>query len=158
MIKVTFVLGLACVLATTRDAIAQGSQNYKMFSGYQYSVGNWNATGLLAGDWNMDGNADIVQMAPQTAIFFGDSAGGFGSPTYVTGIVGTSAAGSEDFNNDGTPDLVVGNLVNTLSVVFGVGDGTFINKSDYSIPGQSFSIATADFNLDGSLDFVSADT
>ena len=63
-----------------------------------------------------------------------------------------------DFNGDGVPDLAVANIgdcfescgnISTVSVLLGIGDGTFQAAIDFHVGGGPVSMATADFNGDG---------
>jgi hypothetical protein len=49
-----------------------------------------------------------------------------------------------DFNNDGKPEIVTGNMI-----LIGNGDGTFKPPQNLSVAGSV--VATADFNNDGNL-------
>ncbi|HZJ62095.1 MAG TPA: VCBS repeat-containing protein, partial [Kofleriaceae bacterium] len=60
-----------------------------------------------------------------------------------------------DVNNDGKPDLIVTHQL-SLSVLLGIGDGTFQAKVDYPVGLMPASIAVADLNNDGKLDIVTA--
>lgn len=72
------------------------------------------------------------------------------------------AAGAEpsgvslgDFNGDGKTDLAVANYAsNNISVLLGVGDGTFQPSVQYSVGEHPGSIAVGDFNRDGKLDLA----
>jgi predicted outer membrane repeat protein len=63
-----------------------------------------------------------------------------------------------DFNNDNNLDLVVTNFItgNTISVLLGVGDGTFAAPVSYVSGNQSFYLITGDFNNDNNLDIAMA--
>jgi hypothetical protein len=65
-----------------------------------------------------------------------------------------------DFNNDGIPDLVVGNNQGTqgygISVVLGKGDGRFQNPLNAAKGIGAWAIAVGDFNGDGKLDVAVA--
>jgi hypothetical protein len=64
-----------------------------------------------------------------------------------------------DLNGDGRPDLVVANFgSNTVSVLFGVGDGTFDPKADYGTGNAPSSLAIGDLNGDGRPDLVVANS
>jgi hypothetical protein len=70
-----------------------------------------------------------------------------------------------DFNSDGHQDLAVANssMVQTggsagsISILFGVGNGTFQAPVNLASPGAPFGIVAADFNHDGILDLATAD-
>jgi hypothetical protein len=111
--------------------------------------------GVVAADFDTDGFADVayVRLQPQSQIVlaFGDGTGSF--TRFDTIDVPTGELATGDFNSDGVPDLVSDNQ---LSVLFGVGDGTFAppvqNPHFYEIA----DLQVADMNLDGVLDVVVA--
>jgi len=86
--------------------------------------------------------------------------------TYGTGhgLVVPVAVG--DFNGDGIADLAVVNqiinglqVVNTLGVLLGKGDGTFTaQQTSYSTGGNPESVTVGDFNGDGISDVATTDT
>lgn len=60
-----------------------------------------------------------------------------------------------DFNGDKIPDLAVANYAtNTVAVLLGVGDGTFLSPVAFPVGSEPTSVATGDFNGDGKLDLV----
>jgi len=66
-----------------------------------------------------------------------------------------------DFNHDGHLDLVTANSADgTLSVLLGNGDGTFQagTSSDIRVGNDPVSVAVGDFNHDGNLDLVAANS
>lgn len=64
---------------------------------------------------------------------------------------------SADFNHDGHIDLATANFENnTVSILFGNGDGTFDAPVNYPCDLHPNDIATADFNEDGNADLVTA--
>ena len=64
-----------------------------------------------------------------------------------------------DLNGDGKKDLVAVNQGNdSISVLLGRGDGTFNAAKSYPVADGPFQVAFADFNRDGKVDIVVADT
>ena len=67
-----------------------------------------------------------------------------------------------DFDGDGKLDVVVTcntlNIEGTASVLLGNGDGTLQSHLDYILGVKPLAVATGDFNRDGGLDFVAANT
>lgn len=62
-----------------------------------------------------------------------------------------------DFNNDTILDMIVAHQkVNKITLYFGVGDGTFINRSEYStgIYSSPYMVECGDFNNDSQLDIA----
>ncbi len=125
---------------------------------------------VVTADFNGDGHADIAvansdcQVFPACgpgtiSIILGNGDGTFQAPNhYSTGtdtdpyslVVG-------DFNGDKIPDLAVANYAtNTVSVMLGVGDGSFLGHTDFPVGSEPDSVATGDFNGDGDLDLAVA--
>jgi uncharacterized protein (TIGR03437 family) len=112
------------------------------------------------------GNASILgpdNGSGNTTILLGNGDGTFRAPTlWPAGGQPTSPV-IADFNEDGKPDLLVahnGGL--SLSLVPGNGDGTFAAPSTIALPTGVMtnglaSLATGDFNADGTPDIVVAD-
>ena len=62
-----------------------------------------------------------------------------------------------DFNRDGVQDLVVTNSSSdTVSVLLGVGDGTFQDAVNFAVGSDPFSVSVGDFNGDGIQDLAVA--
>lgn len=73
--------------------------------------------------------------------------------------VGTNPRGVVvgDFNNDGKPDIAVGNRnSNTVSILVGNGSGGFTLQSSPATGTDPCAVAVGDFNGDGKLDIVTA--
>jgi hypothetical protein len=117
-------------------------------------------TGIVSGDFNGDGRADLAvanRNAGSVSVLLGNGNGTFlPQQTFAVGA-GSYSAATADFNGDGKLDLVVGNLNdNTVSVLLGNGNGTFQTQHTYTV-GSPVSIVAADFNGDGKADLAVAD-
>ena len=135
--------------------------------------------GVAVGDFNGDGKPDLVTTSRvddagdpgQTdgvEIFLNS----YGYPGYYPNNVYASGPANSnlgtrpvavavgDFNRDGKLDLAVVNRGinpsdaggNSVSIMFGNGDGTFQNAINYAVGATPQKIITGDFNRDGALD------
>jgi hypothetical protein len=77
----------------------------------------------------------------------------FGKIDYSTDVTPQDVT-SADFNKDGKLDLAVATGNNTISILLGVGDGTFPTHVEYPVSGHPIAIAAGDFNNDGKMDLV----
>jgi len=120
---------------------------------------------MTQADFNGDGIQDLAIVNRTTnnvVVLLGVAGGAFSlapnSPFPVGQFPVAIAAG--DLNNDSRQDLAVLNQTdNTLSVLLGNGDGTFVAASNSPLAtGQSpTSLAIDDFNADGNLDIAVTD-
>ena len=134
----------------------------------QYPVaggGNFLGGGSIAvGDFNKDGNLDIVATGSSTAKGYTVSVllgTGTGFQTYQYYSTGNGPTGVVvgDFNNDGWLDFAVGNsLDNTVSIFLNKADGsgTFTLKQVAAAGGNPVTIAAGSFRGNGTLDLAVA--
>ena len=134
-------------------------------NGFDASVEYYTAstpTGVIAGDFDNDGNQDLAVSASvgnTISILWGKGDGTFvGQVNAGTGDT-PNAVAAGDFNKDGTLDLVSANSGdNTVTVVLNNGNRTFQARADYPAGTDPYSIVAKDFNGDGALDLAVANT
>ncbi len=159
---------------TFQPAVSSSSFNY---SGYY-------PRGWAVGDFNHDGNLDVVCTLPSNTTNTGRYMVllGNGDGTFKAGIVGPAVLGysrwvtTGDFNHDGKLDLAVadgqgtsGNTANVeLTILLGNGDGTFTLSAHYPSPqfpdgtntaatSNPEDVVVADVNHDGIPDAIESD-
>jgi hypothetical protein len=135
------------------------------FQAGKTSAGVSYPTSVVAGDFNGDGNLDLViagnpacngTCAPiATSILLGNGDGTFQAPATIFSNNGTLAAG--DLNGDGKLDLVLMNN-DLVQIYLGAGNGSFSNAHSYhpSPVLNEAGLILADFNADGKLDIATA--
>jgi FG-GAP-like repeat/Abnormal spindle-like microcephaly-assoc'd, ASPM-SPD-2-Hydin/FG-GAP repeat len=161
--KVDVAVSLAGDNTAGQEVVFLGNGNGRFQAG-KTSTGVYFPESVVAGDFNGDGNLDLVisdgqacTSCPPTATYIlpGNGDGTFQAPATIFSSSGTLVAG--DVNGDGKIDLVL--LGSVVQIYLGNGEGTFSNTHNYlpapSYPAPSYGgtgLALADFNGDGNLD------
>ena len=161
---------VAVLSAGTNVSILLGNGDGTFNPQVTYPVGNGHQAGDLAlADFNTDGFQDlaIVNGSDSTVSVLSGVGDGTFNPqvTYPVGD-GTSTTGGITtgyINSDSKLDVVVVNSNDsTVSVLQGIGDGTFLPQIAFGVldgsggSSQSPGIAVADFNLDGKFDIAAS--
>jgi len=118
------------------------------------------ARGIVAADFNGDGNPDFVSTSfdlnpAHVEVVLGNGNGTFQAPvSFPTGQYQWGMAGT-DFNADGNFDLVTANYgSNTISVLAGNGNGTFQAPVNFATGNTPYFAGISDFNGDGMPDMA----
>lgn len=117
------------------------------------------STKIITADIRNNSRKDIIVNQPnfsKVRVFLSQATGGgFDLPIDYTVGTTPSAILILDINEDGKLDLIVTNSgTNNVSVLLGIGDGTFQNKIDFQVGDSPSAISYADFNLDHRIDLV----
>jgi len=118
---------------------------------------------VAIGDFNRDGIPDLAVAnsgGGNVSIFIGNGDGTFDPASTPTIAVQTAPRGviTGDFNGDGKLDLAVSNNgSDSVSILLGIGDGTFSAASNFNTGAGPRGLVAADFNRDGFLDLAVAD-
>jgi len=134
-----------------------------------YAIGGFAWNRPLIADFNGDGLPDVVESDDQYNLVYlqgyGDgsfrAAPTYGLPNSFDQSAYTFSVATGDFNGDGIPDVVAGQVGDDAStgvaVYLGKGDGTFYPGDSYGTSANMSYVAVADFNGDGKLDIAAID-
>ena len=143
-----------------RVLLGNGNGTFQPHVDYSFS-GLAQPSSILASDFNNDSKPDLVVINGSGAtVFLGNGDGTLKPPAnYGSSNFATSVAVG-DFNTDGKIDLAVSSYGfgsnGVISVMLGIGDGTFLPAVNYSTASSPFSIVKGDFNGDGKFDLATA--
>ncbi len=124
-----------------------------------YASGNGSTWALVLGDFNGDGNLDLVTSGEGSGaikILLGNSNGTFQTAQTVDSSGGYYGATAGDLNGDGNLDLVTVTGGNVYAY-FGNGDGTFHSSQTIgSVGGTTFGVVLGNFVTSGGLAVASS--
>lgn len=155
----SLIFACGTVLLGASLAIAQNSNQFLEAANYSLAkVGE--GTTVSVGDFNGDGEADLVTTGAGFAgstghLLAGNGNGTFqdASPLKYSNVPVGSAV--HDFNKDGKLDIAFALYNGSVDILIGNGDGTFQPDVTYFVVQQHLeAVASADFNSDGNLDLA----
>ena len=134
------------------------------FATHRDYASGYGPSSIAVGDINGDQRPDLAVahgFGDAVAVLLGNANGTFQAPRAVYLGPGTNprSVAIADFNRDSLPDLALANAAaNNVSVLLGIGDGTF--QPALTVPAGlgSGSLAAADFNGDGRPDLAVANS
>lgn len=137
--------------------LGQADGTFKSVDSHNLIGGN--PRGLVIGDFNRDGNPDVLVGDGNGAVmeFLGDGKGNMAGAGNIATFGSVASIAVGHFTKDGNLDIVVSDFhSNSAAILLGAGDGTFRIAWSFELPkrGKEFRLATADFNNDGIADLV----
>ena len=161
------ILDLATALNVTPavsvlPGLGSGGVGDGTFGSYTTFPINNLSTGIATGDFDLDGNPDLVATeytSGSVGVLLGTGApaigaGSFSAAAHYSAGVSPYHIEIADFNEDGSPDLAVGNTGGGGVVVLrGLPNGTFVYQTSLNA-GNCSAAGPGDLNDDGILDIV----
>jgi len=141
--------------------LGNGDGTFKTAVNYPVGEG---PVSVAMGDFNGDKIPDLVvvnESANNVSILLGNGDGTFRTAVeYPTGVGGNPlSVVVGDFTGNGTLDLAVADFqTQEVSILLGIGDGTFKAAKTYPTGANPYSVVTADFNGDGVPDLAVTST
>lgn len=117
---------------------------------------------LAVGDFNNDGNTDVVVSKPNVhvvSLLLGNGSGALGAPVDFSVGENPGTFGVNDFNGDGKLDLAVADFGfndGGVYILLGTGTGSFGSPTKFTAGTRPRYVAVADFNRDNKSDLAVA--
>ena len=150
---------IVCVLCLCTLSTAAAPCPDISFGPPTYFPGGVNTNGLVTGDVNEDGKADLVaanEGSGNVMMRFGNGAGAFPIALQLS-VTTPSSFAIADLNGDGHVDLVATSRSNSrVTVWLGLGGGAFGTPVQTVVGSSPSGIAMSDFNGDGHVDLVTS--
>ncbi len=116
-------------------------------------------TVLTAGDFDGDGDTDVVLAGDSIQLLSNNGNGKFTVSTIMKGVVG-AAVGAADVDGDGDLDLVMVSAGTRRDLLLNDSSARFFSANEEGLPvdvlSRTNALALADFDLDGDLDILTA--
>jgi flagellin-like hook-associated protein FlgL len=113
----------------------------------------------ISGDFDGDGNTDIVQanFGGVATIYYGLGNGQFTAGSTVASSASYITVEKADIDNDGDLDLIFSDYDGNVKVVRNLGSRSWAAETTLATTGGSRQVSVADLNLDGKADIVVSD-
>jgi hypothetical protein len=107
------------------------------------------------GDFNADGNLDLVTANLYISIYFGDGDGNFSQSMHYPTPSYPGEIAVSDLNNDSKLDIVTVTIYpHYLCIFYGIGNGMFASPVYTPMPQEPYAVNCADYNNDGNMDIA----
>jgi hypothetical protein len=153
------LVGLATLVSPVGARVA-GAAVPRFSLPLEQRVGS-NPAGMVAGDLNRDGNADLATVDLESAtvsVLLGRGDGSFRKRTAYKTPRHPAKMTRADVDDDGDPDLITASIDKrgSIAVFSNRGAGRFERLGTYASGREAFAVAAADVNRDGRVDLLTA--